>query len=351
MLASLRRWRVEWSGIDEWAAEGVDLPRVRIATNRTHLEFEQPLRATATFDENGLTGRLNLPLELSVEDVLVGGAARVTQSVAHGSDGTFTAGDSVLPPGEYLSSSLLDNEQSRRQSVYRDVFRVKGRQRLALQSPHLLFWSQPLLPGSGQTAVRDEAGSSLFLIPLELQRPQEGSEILIPGSFLKYEAVSMTKSGGTPSYFNNRLAEWTQARKGSRILLRFQIPPEVLPLTPTSATLTIKLAAGSRKVTIQHGLPVKLTESGMLDSPVGTFDVSLKSDGGVVLDERGGLHVLLEVGDVETGDDAASAKDAGGLSEVKDEYWKVDWMSLALRARVGAGGSTVSRQSETGTDQ
>ena len=346
------RWRVEWSGIDEWALKGVDLPPgVRIATNRTHLELEQPLRATATFDEKGLTGSLTLPLELSMEDALIGGAARVTQSVTLGPEGTFTASDAVLPPGEYLSSSLLDNEQSRRQSFYRDVFRVKGRKRPALRSPHLLFWSQPLLPGSGQTAVRDEAGSSLFLVPLELQRPKAGSEILIPGSLLKYEAVSMTKSGGTPSYFDNRIGEWMETRNGSRILLRFQIPPEVLPIEPTSATLTIKLAAGSRKVTFQHGLPGKLTESHTLDSPVGMFDVPLNSDGRIVLDDRGGLYVLLEVGDVESGDDAPPSPDAGGISELKDEYWKVDWMSLALRARVGAGTSTDSRQSGTDTDQ
>ena len=346
------RWRVEWSGIDEWALKGVDLPPgVRIATNRTHLEFQQPLRAAATFDENGLTGRLTLPLGLSVEDALIGGSARVTQSAVQGAEGTFTADGSVLPPGEYLSSSLLDSEQSRRQSVYREVFRVKGRTRPTLQSPHLLFWSQPLVPGSGATAVRDEAGASLFLVPLELQRPREGSEILIPGSFLNYSAVSMTTTGGTPSYFNNRIGEWTETRNGSRILLRFQIPPEVLPVTPTSATLTIKLAAGSRKVTFRHGLPGQLTESGTLDSPVGTFDVSLKSDSRIVLDERGGLHVLLEVGDVETADDTAASEDVGGVSEVKDENWKVDWMSLSLRARVGAGASADSRQSGTGIDQ
>jgi len=353
------RWRVEWSGVDKWALKGVDLPPgVRVATNRTHLEFDEPLRATVTFDGNGLTGRLDLPPELSVEDALIGSSSRVTLPVAPEADGAFTAGGSVLPPGEYLAASLLDNEQSRRQAVYREVFRVESRQRPALETPHLLFWSRPVMPGSGpgsaSSIVRDEAGASLFLVPLEIQRPEAGREILIPGSLLTYESVSMTKSGGVPSYFNNRTGEWTRARKASQILLRFQIPPAVLPATPTSATLTIKLTAGSRNVTLQHGLPETLRDSGTLESPVGTFNIPLEFDGGEVLDEHGGLHVLLKVGNVETGDADELPTDSGSLGDVKDEFWKVDWLSLALRAHVSAdaaaGGLPVKANAGTATD-
>jgi hypothetical protein len=337
------RWRVEWTSVDDWALKGVELPPgVRVATNRTHVEFEEPLRATATFDSNGVTGQVQLPDGFPVEDALIGGSARVTVPVSHNANHTFAAGESILPPGEYLSSSLLDNEQSRRQSVFRDVFRVDGRNRPALQSPHLLFWSHPILPGSGKAAVRDEVGSSLFLIPLELQRPATAGEILIPGPFLKYRSVAMTKSGGVPAYFNNRTGEWAEYQKGSRVLLRFQVPPTVLPVAPTSATLTIKLTAGSRPVTIQHGLPDNLTESSKLDSPVGTFDVPLEFGDRTVLDENGGLHVLLEVGDVIS--EGESSDESSGLAEVKDEYWKVDWISLALKARVDAAESTVNPQ-------
>lgn len=333
------RWRAEWTGVDQWALKGVELPPgVRVATNRTHLEFEEPLRATATFDSNGVTGQVLLPDGFRVEDALIGGSARVTVPVSNNTDNSFTAGEAVLPPGEYLASSLLDNEQSRRQSVYRDVFRIKGRNRPALLSTHLLFWSQPVLPGSGEVAVRDEVGSSLFMIPLELQRPAEAGEILIPGPFLEYRSAPMTKTGGVPAYFNNRTGEWSEYQRASRVLLRFQIPPTVLPVTPASATLTIKLSAGSRQVTIQHGPPGDLVEADKLDSPVGTFDIPLEFGDRNVLDKAGGLHVLLEVGDVNSDDESSVSSD--GLAEVKDEYWKVDWISLALRARVDGSDST-----------
>ncbi len=348
------RWRAEWSSNDEWALKGVELPPgVRVATNRTYLEFDEPLRASATFDRNGLTGLLALPLEFPVEDALVGGLARVTQPVTRNADGTFTAGGAVLPPGEYLSSSLLDNEQSRRQAVYREVFRTEGRNRMALQSPHLLFWSRPLLPGSGSTVVRREVGASLFLVPLELRRPEEGSEILIPGPFLPYQSVPMTKTGGLPSYFNNRVSEWTETLKHSRILLRFQVPPALLPVTLSSGTLTIKLSAGSRKVTLQHGRRDELTIAATFDSPVGTFDVPLSFDGRSMLDEHGGLHVLLEVSDVERSGDGGKSIDSSGLAEVRDEYWKVDWMSLALQGRASEPDSSTDSPagSESGLPQ
>lgn len=341
------RWRVEWSGLDEWALKNVTLPPgVRLATNTTHLEFPEPLRAVASFDQNGLTGKLTAPLELAVEDALIGGVTRVTQSVRYDSDGSFSTSDAVLPPGEYLASSLLDSEQARRQLIFRDVFRTSGRNRLALETPHLLFWSRPLLPGSGMTAVRNDVGASLILVPLELQRPATSTEMLIPGPFLPYESVPMTKAGGVPSYFNSRTCEWTQARNGSRILLRFQVPPTLLPVVPTSGTLTIKLSAGARQVTVQSGRPGDLTTADPLDSSVGTFDIPLTLDGLQTLDDRGGLHILLEVSDVET-DEPAAAETSDGLTEIKDEYWKVEWMSLALQARVAEQETETAPQAVT----
>lgn len=335
---SASRWRVQWHGLDEWSLQSVELPPgVRLATSRTHLEFSEPLRATATFDRNGLTGQLTVPPELSdrlaVEDALVGGRTRVTHPAIFHDGGTFSVRGRTLPPGEYLDASLLNNEQSRRQKVFRDLFRATGRNRPALQRPHLVFWSRLITPGSGSTAFRDDAGSALFTVPIELRRPAASAEILIPGCFLPYQSVPMTRSGGVPSYFNNRVSEWTRARQGSRILLRFQVPRPILPVSPVSANLTIKLSAGARSVTLSHGPFGRYETAATLDSPVGQFDIPIEFSGPEVLDERGGLHVMLEVSDVQS-DASTSGKTDDGLTEVRDEYWKVDWISLAMKARV-----------------
>ncbi|MHC4876290.1 MAG: hypothetical protein ACYTGL_07315 [Planctomycetota bacterium] len=327
------RWRVEWTGLDEWALKSVELPPgVRVAENTTHIEFSEPLRAVGTFNESGLSGTLRTPFPIPAEDALIGGLARVTLPASIQSDGSINAANSVLPPGEYMASSLMDGEQTRRQSVYREIFRATDRNRLALDEPHLLFWSKPLTPGSDSTALRDTNGASLFVVPLELQRPAEATEVLVPGTFLPYEVVPMTKSGGIPSYFQNRLATWTESRSASRALLRFQVPHALLPIEPLDASLTIRLSAGSRPVTLQAGLPNALTTIREFDSPVGTFEVSLESESQLRLDDQGGLHVLLEVGDVQTDEDRTTGS-SGLVESVRDEYWKVDWMHMTLRAR------------------
>ena len=327
------RWRVEWLGHDRWALKSVELPPgVRVAQNTTHVEFSEPFRAVGTFDESGLTGTLHTPLDMPIEDALVGGRARVTLPTRVNSDGTIKTSDNVLPPGEYIASSLLDSEQARRQAVYRDIFRSTERARLAFDMPHLLFWSKPVTPGSDPIELRDDKGASLFVVPLDLRRPTESTEVLIPGTFLPYEAVPFKTSGGVPSYFSNRLAEWTRTRAASRILLRFQVPRALLPVDPLAANLTIKLSAGSRPVTIQAGLPTELATVREFDSPVGTFETPLETESQLQLDEYGGLHVLLEIGDVQIDEDQAPDSDSL-LPEVKDEYWKVDWMHLTLRAK------------------
>src|SRR5207245_1950299 len=79
--------------------------------------------------------------------------------------------------------------------------------------------------------------------------------------------------------------------------LRFQLPTETLPLRIESAKLTAKIDAPSRQVTIsaiKNGEPIEMQR---VDSPLDLIRVDIKDASLLHLDEKGGLHFDLVIGE------------------------------------------------------
>ena len=146
--------------------------------------------------------------------------------------------------------------------------------------------------------------------------------MLIPSTFLAPQAVHGAE--GLSSAFVNRTGTWLPRRSGAPSTLRFQIPQAVLPLDPVRARLRLRINAASRSVDIQTGYTGSLVELTTEMSPVGVYEYNIDNPDALALDDAGGLHVRIVVGDL---------KARSQISSGRDEDWKIDFMELQLEGR------------------
>ena len=245
------------------------------------------MRATARFGPNGLEGRFNSGAFLNAGDAIVSSSGREFITARIGSDGTLSGSvDDMLPIGQFLPGSVLTDRQQRRQTVYRQLFAGK-------LPPHmegrnlLLAWAEPReLPFAAPEGAR-KIGTALLIVPLEFEQPALGTRVTIPRAFVGFRRfqdgllLHPTLDAGMPSHQR----------------LRFQLPPSVLPLTVERATLTLKIRAPARRLTVSglaDGRPVVLFEG---ESPTEPLRLDFGDEQLLRLDAQGGLHLNLTVGE------------------------------------------------------
>ncbi len=319
------RWRLIRSDLNHWQLQNVEFrPGVRTAQFSSRVTTDKPVRMTGTFGADGFSGRLETPFELEPEDALIAHRTHVTLPVRVTQDGRVEPAGGVLPPSEYLSESVINEEQTRRQRLYRELFRTDGRFKRIVTRPTLLFWTQPLDLKSGELDAEPPDGSALFIVPVEIQRPPVGTTVRIPAPFIHYRAIPSSGNSATPAFFSNSMGTWSDYPRASRITLRFQLPTELLPLAAEHATLSLKITAPLRDVTIQAVVGNRAPQIARYTSPVGVREIEV-DESLIELDSAGGLRLTISVGDV------ASASDDS--APVQDRYWKVDWLQLEFYGR------------------
>jgi hypothetical protein len=319
------RWRLMRSDLNHWQLQNVEFrPGVRTAQFSSRVTTDKPIRMTGTFDADGFSGHLETPFGLEPEDALIAHRTHVTLPVRVFPDGRVEPTGGVLPPREYLSESVINEKQTRRQRLYRELFRTEGRFKRIVTRPTLLFWTQPLDLKSGQLDAEPPDGSALFMVPVEIQRPPAGTTVRIPAPFIHYRGIPINGTQATPSFFSNSMGTWSEYPSASRITLRFQLPADLLPLAAERATLSLKITAPMRDVTIQAVVGNQATQIARYTSPVRVVEIDV-DESLIDLDSEGGLRLTLSVGDVESASDASAP--------VQDRYWKVDWLQLEFHGR------------------
>ena len=280
-----------------------------------------------TFDADGFQATLERGQLETLQDAAVVTQSRLTLPVKFGSDGTSVVGrsGSELPPGEFLTESLLSDEQQRRQRFLRYLLASDDRSMAYPNVPSLMAWTSPI--DVGFELPHKEAGAALVTIPIELTRPESGTKIAIPAPFLTYNAVFGAK-GGYTSVFKNSNGLWASSSAKGTTVLRFQVPPELLPIQPNSATLKLTITAPSRVVKISAGLNEDLQEIASKASPVGAWLVPITDELALKLDAAGSLHVSIEVGDVEIDENRK------GEYGTRDQNWRIDYVQLDMQATI-----------------
>jgi hypothetical protein len=285
------------------------------------MDGEDRLRATLTFGPDGVSGQLSPGPLTAIGDMLLATPARRQMTVDRGEDGAFTAvPDDVLPRGQFFGDAVLSDEQRRRQAIYTQLFGRPAPPRYPAQ-PTLLAWSAPLELGLQLPESAQHIGSALVSVPLEIERPAAGTKIIVPAPFLPYAAVAPPGEIAPSTTYNKDKDEWlSPLTTGSRVLLRFQIPKELLPFFVDEARLTLKINAPGRKLEILGLANGQLTTIAEQQSPVGQFEFTIDTPEHLRVDDQGGLYVGILVGKI-VGEETA------GISQVG---WQVDdaWLEL-----------------------
>lgn len=302
---------------------------LRTYKTRATTHHQKPMRALATFDEQGLRGKLQADGPIPSVAVLAG-VNRENLAVNLNESGEFrcAAGDS-LAMGQFFRTSLLSDDELFQSNLLRHVFVIPAKDRAEAfpSAPSLVYWdtSESDDLQFEDSAVRRQR-SMLMVQPLELTPPEAGAPFTIPPQLLTYRSTA-TAVGGFSSIFNNMKREWLPYESAAETLLEFQIPSVCLPFDVESAELEVLIRAGSREVKVLSGQFDNLQQVSLMQSPLGTQSIKLPIDLIKSGCRDGRIFVQFNVSDL---DDSMKASE---LSGEQDDSWKIERVLLSLKGR------------------
>ena len=319
--------RMTWTDSSEWHFDNLKVPPGTVQFDiRQAWRPSMPIEARGSFDSNGFFGTvLGLPemagASVRLADAIIAGPTHSSLAVSVQADGRLVA-DKELPTGEFLAAAMLSEEQARRQAVYRDALDPRILERRLFKRPTLFAWSQSIeekFQIDGLTS--DSAGGRFYAIDLELQRPTSGTAIRIPAPFLPYRTVTGGKGRGIVSAFKNSTGVWSDSNNVASATLRFQLPESLLPLVAEEVLFTIRISAPARGVEILAGVPGAFKVIDQHESPIGTFEFSVRDPDLLQIDKDGGLFMGVDIGGINI---ASDPEDFG----TQDRNWKIEWVQI-----------------------
>ncbi|MFO0797790.1 MAG: hypothetical protein U0804_09945 [Gemmataceae bacterium] len=263
---------------DAWHVEGLDLPAgVRTGVFRATTR-PGAVTAAVRFGPAGVEGRLTAPGLSAPADALVVSAQRQPLAARFGAEGVFATGDD-LPPGQLLPGAVLSDRQQRRQAVYRQVL-------AGPLPPHLdgrdllLAWADAAaVPFAGRDGGR-AVGTILLVTPLTFERTPPGTRVAVPAAFVPVRRPDL----GRPTLDSSAPTEQ---------LLRFQLPPSVLPLEVERAVLRLRVRAPGRRVAVRAGAETLF----VADGPAEPVRVEITDARHLRPDADGGLLLTVSITD------------------------------------------------------
>src|SRR5262249_9195560 len=244
-----------------------------------------PLAAVARFGPDGLEGRLEAGPFGGAADALLTASGGRNLAVRLGPDGTFRAGPAdVLPPGQFLSAAVLSDRQQRRQDLYRDLLKERGKKR-GRDRTLLLAWADPIDMHFALAPQPRTVGTALLVLPLRLERSAPGTRVSVPGPLVECRRVVR----------GARTRVLRDGHEGVQMHLRFQVPAEVLPLEVERARLIARVHAPSRRVTVPGPPGGDAVELYSAESPLDPVRLDITEQRLLRLDEEGGLHLGVAV--------------------------------------------------------
>lgn len=311
--------RMVWTDLDQWHWENLTLPAgTRLAPFEQSVPIEMPIEARAAFGPEGLNGNLAAgPLE-KVGDLVL--ATPSGQHIAVGLDerGRFTAGpEHALAAGEFITGTILDDEQRRRQRLYAGLF-----EKYRPARPTLFLWASPLETEFLYPEASRRLGSALVSVPLRFERTPSGGPVLIPAPLITYRSVQDPSGQRSLSPYDNFRGQWNEHSGPSESWLRFQLPEEVLPLQVDEATVTIRIHGPAERLSIVGPIGGRMESLAVRERPVGTIRLGIEDAERLQIDDQGGLLLGLHV----------SATPSIARSGSKD-YWQIVSLHLEVTGR------------------
>jgi hypothetical protein len=301
--------------MDSWHWENLDLPAgIRMARFQYDLATSAAIRVKARFGPQGLEGKVESAPFREVGDIILTSPTGRNLAIRLANDGTFRAtGDDALAANQFLASTVLTDEQQRRQELYREF--LKPRRTSRTREGHwLLAWARPADMHFDLAPDARSAGNALLMMPLEMERPAAGTQVVLPGPLVPCYRIVDNLPTRVPR----------EAGRPANMHLRFQIPASVMPFTVEAATLFAKISAPARKVTISGiGSDRKAKELYRADGPIDPIRIDIADPQLLRLDKEGGLHLGLNMSGLQGA--AATAS--------REENWKIEYLELEVRGR------------------
>lgn len=295
--ASVRR--LIWTDQDGTETQNASIKAgsIGLATESAVRQLPQHVGVHARFGPEGLEGLFSQGELEGVEDAVLLNPAAPPLAVKLDALGRLVATpDDVLAAGQFTSEALLSDEQRRRQDVMRRLFDPADNVQFPW-TPSLAFWSRPLEAAMTYPEGVAVSGVALGVLALDLERTLPGTRFRIPAPFLRTSALP-GRSGTTTAY-ESRLGQWVRGlTRPTEVVLRFQLPDQVLPGVLDRGVLTIRGNAPSRSIQILafQGSELKLVREFRNLNGVVTTDLSREH---LTLDAQGGVRLTVLVGETE----------------------------------------------------
>ena len=322
--------RMEWTDLGKWQWKNLVLPpgQRTVALSRSGTS-KIPFVAEATFNEQGLAGRLSAGDGGPLSDVILA-TAEGRLGVTLEPDGRFVANaDNVLGANQYLSANMLSDEQNRRQNTVRrvlDSIDKATRQR----SVQVLGWTAPWLDGLELDEGRKREGAALIQMPLQISRPPAGTTFLVPGPLLPFRNL---RGVGPDGLTSSPIWEFTRNTGADRsqpgtAWFQFTAPEGLTPFEALGATIRMDVSGPIGRVELAgwNGTEVKVLKEWI--DPVGRLEFEL-TDPALLPVSEGSVLLRFSAGDPTRPELTLIKGETGDLKTT----WRINTLSVDLKAR------------------
>ena len=299
------------------------------------------ISAKCTFDSSGVVGFLSGQVPAGSDAMLATRQGRLGVTLHR--DYSFTArADDVFEADQYLDASFLGDEQSRRRRLLESLLDRHTRNDFPVR-PQLVVWPDRWENGFWFGDGLVERGASVLLVPLELNRPPNGKDFVIPAPLISFQSRLSPDGSPQSAIWNDRREEWQERSSPGLTWLNFQIPRELVPLTVSRARVRIKVTGPMGRLEllgIKRGQVVGVATT---VDPVGTLNFDIDDSDILTVSESGGISLGLNVGDSSRLEPTKT--NAGGVGATKTKAtsnintgtkvnsWKIESLSLQIWAR------------------
>ncbi len=322
----------KWTWLDVPLAAGAIRP-IEIAGP---VPLEKPLDLVMRFTPTGLAGEIHWPRPVNAQDLLLAaGGANLRINTEHSGDTTKLAIDAaadVLPPGVLHGGAVLGQDQQDRARVLGPILAEQ-----AFDRPTVLAWTEGMDAGIELSPDLARRAEALWTIPLRMAPAKAGDVVRVPWPLVKMsplrDRASKLDLTILPIY-QPHLNRWIESvSNASAFLARFQLPEQVLPLTPGSARIYIDMTATGRTVTLLSYRAGKLVEVGKLASPSGSSIVEVPGEL-LEIDSDGGIVLAFDVS--KTADQLRAETDPSAAVETRGtDMWSIRHFGLEVAGTVG----------------
>lgn len=314
-----RLMRLIWDDPEAARMVGLDMRggAVQSLTSRRDVAVASSPKAVIGFGPDGISGRLE-PAGFVTRGQPILATPTGHVMLTTDSENRLNARlDDAPAHGEFATGSLLTQSQITRQQVCRDLLESPAFPAV----PSVLVWTDPLPGGPEYSAAAQPRGAALAVIPVEFDRPAPGSPVAVPAPLMRMSSWRRPV-GKRPvsTIFSEDKREWiTGVHQPMLVIIRFQPPAALIPMSIDSAVLSLDLRAPGRDFDIvtPRGDKLQILESG--SNPGGRLAINLTGDRAPAMLSDGSILIGLDV------------KPAGDPS--KDQGWSVRSMDLSVTGR------------------